>query len=589
MPKINKDEQIKAVSLVTNTFKDYERLSKSYRDRFLDIYEETATYKERKRADWSVNNKINKIQSIIEKVVPRIVPRQIKYLLSKRLNSFQFEEQDQEVLSQTMKAMEDYLFMVFDRYNQDEQIEKCALSMATYGTCLAKVEYKYETANIINDAGMVEETVTAQYPTITPKSWTEIYVDPRFQNIEDMPAILEVINGVRIDELKKRAETEGYFNLDKVEDCANIDTFNTDDDSYKQNVFAITGIDMDNTKIDVDKNSLNLKVYYGWFKLEGDKMEKKYKITMVDDLVIIGLKEMTSFPFVDFRAFLDPEVYYARGFAERLIGLQRDSNFKMNAASEMINLEMNHMFFWSPLSGVNPRDLVSRPGGIVPTKDTQLAIQQVQEIPMKQVPSDYFQNKNDQERDTQVLTHTIDTTNQRNAQALTNTATGARISLFESNAVFDRLRKRFERSLEELAYKFIETAFDNMEENIIFKKQGTEDFWALNKEAFRNALERYDIKAEATSSTMDTLEGRREEAIALFNTALQAAQAGIPVNTEEAFLKVMETFEVKDPNRFLNPVAPSGELSGSPQVDQPDPQATEPAVEQTEQIAGGSL
>ena len=584
------DTQIKAVSLVTNTFSDYERLSKSYRSRFLDIYEETATYTEKKRADWSVNNKINKIQAIIEKVVPRIVPRQIKYLLSKRLNSFQFEEQDQEMLADTMKAMEDYLFMIFDRYNQDEQIEKCALSMATYGTCIAKIEYKYETANIINDQGLTEEKVTGSYPIITPKSWTDIYVDPRFPNIEDMPAVVEVINGVRLSELKRREESEGYFNLDKVEDVSNIDTFNTDNDSYKQSVFAITGIDQTNMKSEVDKNSLNLKVYYGWFQADGDKMEKKYKITMVDDLVIIGMKEMTSMPFVDFRAFLDPEVYYGRGFAERLIGTQRDANFKMNSASEMINMGMNHMFFWSPLSGVNPRDLVSRPGGIVPTKDTQLAMQQVQEIPMKQVPSDYFQNKNDQERDIQVLTHTVDTTNQRNAQALTNTATGARISLFESNAVFDRIRKRFERSLEELAYKFIETAFENMDENIVFKKQGTEDFWALNKEAFRNALERYDIKAEATSSTMDTLEGRREEAIALFNTVLQASQAGIPVNTEEAFIKVMETFEVKDPQRFINPTQEIEKVGAGGQLDQPEPNPAEQGpVEQTEAIAGGQI
>ena len=506
------------------------------------------------------------------------------------MNSFEFETQDAQLLQDTMNAMEDYLFTIFDKYDQDTQIERCALAMATYGTCISKVDYKYETAMVVNDENLREEKVIAQYPTITPKSWTDVYIDPRYNTLDEMPAIIEVINGVRLEELKLSKDNEEYFNLDKVDEVAGLSAFDMDDQAFKNRVFSISGINVSNTAIDVDKNALSLKVYYGWFKGENDKREKKYKITMVDDLILIGFKEITDHPFVDFRAFMDPEVYYGTGFAERLIGMQRDSNFKMNSASEMINQGLNHMYFWSPLSGVNPRDLISRPGGIVPTKDTQLAVAQVQEIPMKQVPSDYFQDRNDKERDSQVLTHTIDVTNQRNAQALTNTATGARISLFESNAVFDRLRKRFEKSLEKLAYKFIDTAFDNLDDNIVIKKQGTNDFWAVNKEAFRNAIERYDIKVESNSSVMDTLEGRRENAIAMFNTVLQGAQAGVPVNTEEAFMRVMDTFEVKNPERFLKPELPQEEVEGNPEIDQPDFQTPEEElIEDTEAIAGGSV
>ena len=130
-----------------------------------------------------------------------------------------------------------------------------------------------------------------------------------------MPAVLEVINGVRLDELKRRAEGEGLFNLDKIDDVSNLETFNSDEDSYKQSIFAITGIQQANTKGEVDKNSLNLKVYYGWFKMDGDKMEKKYKITVGAERVVLGMEQMTSMQFVDFRAFLDPDVYYAIVFA----------------------------------------------------------------------------------------------------------------------------------------------------------------------------------------------------------------------------------------------------------------------------------
>ena len=588
MPKPSEQVQTKALVHIRETFDEYKELSKGYREEFLDIYNEVSSYREEKRADWSVTNKVNKIQTIIEKVVPRFIAKSPKFLLSKRENSFNFEDQDEELIRNSMRAMEDYLFMVFDKYNQEAQVEKCALMMATYGTCLARVDYSYETAMIINKKGGREEQVIAQYPMIKPVSWTNVYVDPRYNSLHEMPAIVEIEEGIRLSELKRKEKSGEYFNISKVKDLVNgINPFNDDEDNDRESLFAQAGVTNENKKPAPDKNSINLKVYYGYFQEDEEGDEKLYKITSVDDKVIIGYQEINSYPFVDFHAFLDPEVFYSKGFAQRLIGLQRDANFKMNSASEMINMGMNHMFFWSPMSTVNPRDLVSRPGGIIAAKDTRMAMEQVQEVPFKEVPSDYFQDKNDKERDFQVLSHTVDVTNQRNAQSLTNTATGARISLFESNAVMDRIRRRFEKSLERLGYKFLETAFENIEDNMIIKKQGDEGFWGINKEAFRDALNRYDIKVEANSSSFDDVEGRREEAIGLFNTALQAVGAGVPIDLQSMFIKVLDTFEIKDPENFMQA---GGEMAGpmgaGGQLPAPEPEA-DTAEEQTQAIVGG--
>ena len=100
--------------------------------------------------------------------------------------------------------------------------------------------------------------------------------------------------------------------------------------------------------------------------------------------------------------------------------------------------------------------MVSKPWNVIPTSRS---IEDVQanlfEIPMRTLTSDYFQEQNDFERQIQAVTFTVDTSNPQNQQALTNTATGARIKFFESNIVIDDKRKAFERGLQRLAYKLL--------------------------------------------------------------------------------------------------------------------------------------
>ena len=109
-PKPSTTVQTKALNQVNETFHDYENLSRTYRERFLDIYQETYTYQERKRADWAVNNKVNKIQSIIEKVVPRIIARNPKYIMSLRQKSFKIGENNTEQLNEMAEAMQEAWF-----------------------------------------------------------------------------------------------------------------------------------------------------------------------------------------------------------------------------------------------------------------------------------------------------------------------------------------------------------------------------------------------------------------------------------------------------------------------------------------------
>jgi hypothetical protein len=97
--------------------------------------------------------------------------------------------------------------------------------------------------------------------------------------------------------------------------------------------------------------------------------------------------------------------------------------------------------------------------------------------------------------------------------------------------------------LERLAYKLLEQTAENYDKNIVIKKMWDEGFWKIHKEAIVNSLEKYEIQIETWTSSYDTIESRREDAIAKYNIWVQAAANGVQVNLEELFKDVLGTFE----------------------------------------------
>lgn len=64
-------------------------------------------------------------------------------------------------------------------------------------------------------------------------------------------------------------------------------------------------------------------------------------------------------------------------------------------------------------------------------------------------------------------------------------------------------------------------------------------------------MDKYEIKIEAWTSSYDTLENRRDDAIAKRNIGQQAMQAQLPVNSEELFKDVLNTFEGTNAGKYI--------------------------------------
>ena len=595
MAEITKDIQNEAVIYIDETFNNYEKLSEQDRNKLVDIYKGYKSFKQERQNEWSSTFKVNKAHEIVNKILPRIIAKNPRWIVSPRTDEFapedkllQWEERAERLAEHAEMArwIQDYLSYIFDNYNQKEPLRLWAKNMLIYGNAYAKIKYKYEVARIKED-GKIVENVIWEYPTIDVKSWTDIYVDPRYVLLEDMPAIIEVTNWVRLADLKRKKDK--YINLDKLEDASNLSWWKEDTLKYKQELFSITGISQENITGWVDKNALTMKTYYWMYENEWD--EKLHKITTVDDLIVIEFEEITMMPFEDIKAFDDTETHYAVWFVEPILSLQDELNFKKNSASEYINNALNRSWIWSPNSWVNPKDLISRPNNIIVTsKDAITAQQNLLELPHRNLPTDYFQEQNDLERQIQSATYTVDTSAQKSQQALTNTATWIRVKFFESNTVIDDIRKHFEEWLERLAYKLLQSTFENMEDNIAIKKLWDSGYWEINKELLRDTLNRYSIKIEVNSSSFDDLESRREDAIAFANIMLQAAQSGVSVDMQEVYKEVISTFEKKDVNRFIKQQIPQ-ELTqqiGGEQI-KPGEQKQNPSWQLTEQVAKGGI
>lgn len=647
-------DQAKAVLHIKERFDHCEKKLANRHEEFIDIYE--AFYK-MKEDDPFMTFKINKANEIVEKVVPDYSARDPRWIVSVRdVSAFAVpkavkdiqQELSGKVLTKEQKlkvaakirelkmarateeaeAIQNYLTYIFDEYSLIEIVELWAKNSAVYGKAHAEIDYEYESAYVpgeedevvmdpttgeamLKDDGSEQtqkvtrprQKISGEHPTIKLVEWPDIYYDPKYIFFKDRPYHIQVKEGVREADVMRAQKREKYFNLDKLTEMIkaykDLGKAGAQNSSFKQKMQEITGTTVDTVKPFTDKD-LTLRIYYGKYNLKPDdpKGEKLYKITTVCDLLVIGMEEICYIPMEEINCFPDTNSAFSKGFVEPILGLQEEMNFKKNAAAEYINTKLRKRFIWSEKSGIDPRDINKQI--IVAHDGVPKAKLEFEELELSEIAGSYFNEQNDLERQIQSASFTIDTSNPRTQNALTATATGARIKFYESSAVREGVRKRFERGLSRLAYKLLLCSFDNMEDNIVMKKMGAEGYFEMNKEALRDAVTKYSIKIETNSSSFTALEDRRDDAVAWFNLCkeLDAKLAEQQSPRRVDFIKVFEdigaTFEKRDTQKYLtapNPTALAQQLMPQ-QPTAPGAPAASPAPMQsgakelTEKIAG---
>lgn len=535
---------------------NYRPNSTEYRELMTRIYESLSTFEMPDTGDVLTRFKVNKAHEIVNKVVPRVFAKSPKFQVSARTDAFYEKdakatgEERKTLLERNQKmvlAVQDYLTVLFEDQDLQESLKLWVKAQVVYGNGFAQVIPKIEIKRNKDKNNKVTEKLIGIKPTIDIVSWTEMYYDPRYKKLKDMPWYVRIRDWVRLQELHFIKDAQGnqkYFNLDKIKSLSGSQF--TDADTYKQQIYSVTGVSDIVAYQGIDMNSLSLQVFEGKYTLTDDaRDEKLYEITVVDNAVVIGIEEITQFSIVDIKAHEDVELFPSTGFVAPILGLTDEINFQKNAYATSISKALNRSYFWWPNSWVDPNNLVwDRPWQIIVCPDgVEKAQKDLVEQENKPLPSQYFANMNDYNRDINNLTHTTDVSGQSWQTSQINTATGARIAFFESNSVIAEVRKNFERGARELAYKLLQWTVDNLEDNIVIKKIDSEGFLEINKEALKDAVERYEIGVEAGSSAFDEVETKRDEAIAVKNILTELKKGWANVDLDEAGKTILRTFE----------------------------------------------
>lgn len=573
MLKLTDEQKREIIAHVADTYTTYDNLMWPRKERMMRVDEACKTFVYDKKNKWSTSFKVNKCHEVENKVVPRIIANNPKWIVTPASDEFDVgdiklskEERAEKwkKYNEYTLAIRDYLSDSFEKYDTREIVKIGAKSLVRYGLNFWKISYKYDISreqyNDIEDEyddewnivqkpkKKVKEKVVREYPCIEVVKWSDIYYDTRYVRFEDMPAVIEQKDRIRLSFFTQ--DKTKYMDIDKLEDCCNCEY----DNDYNKRIYSITGIMYAQGKI--DKKSLTVKKYYWYYDMKWEESdnsgERLYEFWTINDVVLVYAKEITQIPFEDVKCFEDTNTHTSIGFIEPIIGLQDELNFKKNSASEYMNHALNRTFIWSPNSWINPKTLITWPGAIIPTTKTgEEAMRNLVELPLRQLAPQYFQEQNDFERQIMAMTFTIDTAWTNTNEALTNTATGIKVKVSESNAVMEMIRRNFEYALSRIAYKLLEETFNNLDDNVVVKKIDEDGYWEMNKEIMRDAIRRYNIKVEAGSSSFDWQEQRRADAIARWNMAQQAKSAGVPVDLTEQFIELMSTFEGVDISKLI--------------------------------------
>lgn len=583
---VSEDISVKAVAQVTQTRFNYRTMCSRRRRQLVSLYQEVMSYEAVKQADWSSALKVNFANQIEQLVTSRLTAKNPKFIVSLRIppeeiadklypkpaivekiDKAQESGQPYQPLPEEMqvyqqwkderrkledeiqvwsKNVQEYLDFVFgDAYDFSATVRRIAKALVRYGNCYATVDWKVKNYRA-KVGGKIVEKQYAEYPCLENISYSEIYLDPRFIQVCEAPAVIRNHENVRLNELYALQESNNLFNLDKIKQTGQgLGDF----DKYLMYTIMITspnGVDTEQTF-----KSLTVSKYYGYFSdTDEPEGEKLYELWVVNDAVLIKKEEITEIPIFSAGCFEDVEQHFSIGYVEPILGLQREYNFKLNSAVEYINHALNRAWFWDPQCGIDPKSLNagSAPNAIIPvTKGIQAAKEGLLQIENREINQSYFAQNNEVRRDMQSVSFTIDTNQTSTSQGFTNTATAVRARFYEINTVYADTLRHFEELLTRLAYSVLEKVSQHASNDIYIPHTGKK----LAPELFSEAMLRYMVRVEVGSSSFDTLESRREDALALWNLSKDFKMAGGSPDLNRVWEEVLSTFEKRNPDDYV--------------------------------------
>ena len=548
----NKDIQSKAVAKIKADFELYNTLLNYYRKKWYDQFVATYIFEVQNRnAQGQSTIFFPKCYTEVEKIAPRIYGNNPKFVigLNVPINN-KYPEAD---MMQNMDAVQKSLNYFWKIGNCGKKGRMLVKGGLVYGTMWAIVEFERKLikdeqreVEALGNGELIERVTTVEkplneYPTFSVPDIFDVFFDPRIEDENEMRSIIRNKDDVRIADLKEQKDI--YFNLSNLDALAG-NPYSQTGGNQKLNKFNLEGVP---TQTQVD-SGVNVKTFYGYFS-ETDKPEdeKLYKITTVNDSLVIEYKELNFCPWVKFNPIEIPGQGVGVGIVEPIMKLQDAYNLTRNQRAENVSLVLNRMWVLKQGSGIDPRKLVSRAGNIITVKD----MDSLAPLATPDVTSSSFEEANALNTEIQQVNGTIDASQDSTDNGFTNLATGQKIRWQEYNVRFKAIRKNFEEFLSKLGEKMLLMVGEEASQNPLVQDEITKKFFEIAKTAFDQVSDFYNISVIADSTANDSIENKRDEVLAFGQLCLAYKGQGVPINMTKVWSDIADSFPGRIPENYL--------------------------------------
>ena len=316
---------------------------------------------------------------------------------------------------------------------------------------------------------------------------------------------------------------------------------------------------------DLKQDSASTKDYtftvHHWVYVEDGKLKM---VEVADKAVVIKEDELSLEGLV---RYVDQEVpgeYWGIGEIQPIMDDMREENTIRNQRIDYNNRLLNDEWVVNiNTAGVDPRQLISKPNNIVAVNGdaSEASIRQLTRTSTPLAASG--QDMDRIRRNMSTTTGSIDSFATGNVGGFTNTATGERIRKESQISRVEAKRENLEFAVAEIARKMLLVLAESTKaKNIPVFLRGK---WAeVPTKDFRKHLHKHEVTVRSGSMNVRNSELERNEAIAMINLGIQAANLGIQPNFDELFRKAFSTFSGVQVDKVLPKEQAAGPGAGQP-------------------------
>jgi len=602
-----------ALTVVSDSFTAYENSCHKRHRELADIRDEVQEYNfnwgKEKRDESLPSTKVNFAKDIENKVIAHVLAKPINFVVTWKHGYAKavadFDKIDEDELKQWPEFSQIFLNNLFSKKEMKTLVKRFVRSLVRYGVAYMTPEYKKDIYRYLDkNSKSIKEKLKEEKITLDNLQFDDVFFDARFLDTHESNGVIRRHDKVTMKDLVAQKDQFIINDLKSVKYLANERAYNINP----------TKEESKGTKVkDGEFVLYKYQGYVAWpesVQPRGRDLEDGfYEIWTLNNLMVLKIQAIPKINIKSCVLFEDTHDHFGNGLVEPIMSLEKLYNYRENLHSLYLN---KNLFLNRIISDrVNVKDLLqlNRTGGYMTVNGSvaDFLNNDFYTLDAPRIDPNYFSAQQLIQRHIQSLSYTIDTTQGSSQQGFTNTATGVRARFYEANVVYAYILDTVETFFAEIAYDILDIVASRFDNDIVLSlgKNGEDIKKIFNTKSFEMSPLKYNIDIESGSSSFESIESKRENAIAMYNLIKDMANSGAEIDLDKANEKVLETFEKinydqlkKEPNPDMMSGSPLEQMMGGRSKDEPTqkqikPEPQEPSLEDvsglTQDVVQGNI